>query len=133
MTKEIINTINEKYEQNYQVSDNGGIYTIFMGKKQYYKLDEIVLRWENFEREINSRENSKIVSNYIESINGELIYSSVYGSHYYNLKGYKVRVSNHDWTSDYHMQPDINLCNYNKLGYTEMINELNELLHKNTN
>jgi len=123
--QEKINEINEKYQQNYMINKSGRIYTIFMEKKQWHKFDEIVTTWENHERMKNSNANVKKVCEFIEKNGGEFQCKSMYGSVYYIYKGHKIRVSNHDWTSEKHIEPEINLCSYEKDGHIELIKKLN--------
>ena len=120
-----INEINKKHNQDYKLSKSGRIYSEFMGKKQWYKLDEIISRLNELELERNANNNVKITCKFIEEKGGKLTYKSMYGSNYYDFNGFKVRVSNHEWTSDKHVDADINLCSYDIDGYIEMIGKLN--------
>ena len=122
-----VNEINAKYSQNYQFNDSGRIFTMFMGKKQWHKFDELVERWERFEKERNADANVKATCLFIEENGGKCTYKSMYGAKYYDFKGYKVRISNHHWTSDNHLDPDVNLCSYEVNGHIEMINKLKSL------
>ena len=122
-----INEINAKYNQDYQLGKNGRIFTLFMGKKIWQSFNEVVSSYRATERERNSEVNAKRVFDYIESVGGECTYKSMFGSRYYDYKGFKVRVSNHDWTSENHVNPDVNLCSYEDGGYVEMIKKLRSL------
>lgn len=121
-TKEKIEAINSKYNQNYQINESGRVFTIFMRKKQWHKIDDVVNRWAIVEKERNANSNVSKVVNFLESNNAVLVSESVYGSLYYIYKGYKIRVSNHDWTSEKHSSPDFNLCSYEENGHIDMIN-----------
>jgi hypothetical protein len=124
---EKINEINKKYNQDYQFNVSGRIFRSYMGKKLWFTFDEIVKDWESFEREKNARENVKKASEFIEKNGGEIIYKSMYGSKYYSYKGYKVRISNHHWTSEKHDDPDYNIYSYKKDGHISMIEEIKKI------
>lgn len=120
-TQEIINGINTKHQQSYIISNSGRIYSEFMGKKTYYKLTDIVEKWNRFEQERNAEENFNEVLRYLKTIGVEISYSSIYGSIYFNWKGYKIRVSTHHFTSENHISPDYNIFSYDKNGHVDMI------------
>ena len=94
--------------------------------------------WGSFEKFIdsvkeeintnNSRINSFKTIEFAESLGLEVYYKSVYGSVYFLTEKGKIRISNHDWTSEKHIEPVLNLCSYNKEGYKEMISELANFL-----
>jgi len=126
--QEKINEINSKYDQNYILNESGRIYTTFMNKKMWFKFDELVQRWENFDRERNADKNAKVVCEFITKKGGDLTYTSIHGSFYFNFKGFKIRVSNHDWTSEYHLSPDVNLCSYSENGHEEMISKFQKIV-----
>ena len=125
--QEKIKYINEKYNADYKFSTSGRIYEMGMGKKIFTKFDDIVSHYEGRERERNAQENAKIVFLYIEKNGGIIIYKSIYGSRYYDYKGYRVRISNHSWTSEKHNEPDVNLYSNEKNGACEMIEKLKKL------
>ena len=127
MKAQQIEQINAKYGQSYQISNSGRIFTMFMGEKFWHKFDEVIARWDNFEKVRIAEENVKVTSLFIEQNGGECFYKSCYGSRYYDYNGYKVRISDHHWTSEKHRGCDINLCSYNAKGYIEMIEKLKSL------
>lgn len=124
---ETIEEINKKYEQDYRLTRSGRVYSEFMGKKVYHKFDELVEKWESFEREKNARENARRATEYIESKGAEIRTKSMYGSVYFSYKGYIVRISNHHWTSEMHDECDYNIVNYEEGGYVKMIEAINNI------
>jgi len=125
---EIINEINHKYNKSYKISGNGRIYDEFMGKKLYFSQTELIKKWEIFEKKKFARENVNKVNYFMETLNCQRKHTSMYGSAYYEYKGYNIRVSDHDWTSiENHPKIHFNFCSYEQKGYVEIINKIKSI------
>lgn len=127
--EELIKFLNKKHEQNYEIDNKGKIYNKFMGKKMYYKPDELRRKWINFERASIVRSNNRMVRDYLNDNGYELVSANRDAtSTYYHKKGIGViRLSDHSNTSSMYIEPTLNAYSEAPNGYINLIKEIKEL------
>lgn len=100
-------------------------------EKRFKDFSSIESFIEDTEIEINNNNaylNSRKVVEYVLSLGLEADYKSIYGSVYFHTPKGTLRVSNHAYTSEKHLEPKLNVCSYKESGYLDMIKDINEFL-----
>ena len=102
----------------------------FEKRFSFYKtLENATKDLKEYELEMNALINSREVNNFIKNLGYEL-HATSGNSCYYMTKNGIVRISNHHWTSEKHIEPALNLCSYKKNAYENLIDELQKFLNK---
>ena len=94
----------------------------------YEKESLFVQDYQNMKRINNARKNSYKMMQHLSEL-GLVKYSHSTTSSYYDTVKGTVRVSDHEWTSEKHVTPSLNLCSYKENGFEQMIANFNKFIN----